>query len=380
MRIAYFSEVYWPKLSGVSCTLMRTVDGLGTMGHQTRVYTPQLPGDFEDRPEVHRSPGRPLAIDRSISWGFPRRADVLSDLRGFAPDIIHVATEFPMGRVGSWAARRLGVPLIASAHTDYEKYSSLYRLGLVMKPGWAYLRRFYGRAGRVLCPSRPYEAHLNRRGVTHTGIWSRGVDTHRFHPRFRSDEYRARFGAGPDDTLVTYVGRLAPEKDLDVLLRAWAGLGASRFGAKLVFVGDGLMENEIRAHELPDAHMTGPLEGQELATAYASADVLLFPSSTETFGNCLLEGMASGLACVAVGAGGVTDFARHEENSLLAEPRDAGAYGRAVARVLADRGLRRRLSLGARTAAGRRSWTNVFDRLLDDYREVAEVPVFDHAA
>ncbi len=385
MRIAYFSEVYWPKISGVSHTLVRTVDGLKARGHSARVYTPRLAEVEADRPEVHRSPGRPIALDRSIPWGFPRKHEVLRDLKRFDPDIVHLATEFPMGRVGAWAARKLGIPRIASAHTDYEKYSSLYGLGMVMKPGWVYLRRFYANAGRVLCPSRPYEAHLNARGVAHTGIWSRGVDTRRFHPGYRSHEWRARFGIGPDDLLVAYVGRLAPEKNLHLLMAAWESLsgmvrGADGRNVALSFVGDGLMEEEIGRRALWNAHLTGPLEGTELATAYASADVFLFPSSTETFGNCLLEAMASGVPAVAVRGGGVLDYAEDEVNCLLARPDDVRDYARRIRRLLDDDELRGRIREGGLATAHERSWDAVFARLLADYREVARIPAFDHAA
>lgn len=384
MRIAYFSEVYWPKISGVSNTLVRTVDGLQARGHAVRVYTPRLAAVEADRPEVHRSPGHPIALDRSIPWGFPRKTEVLRDLRRFDPDIVHLATEFPMGRVGAWAARKLGIPRIASAHTDYEKYSSLYGLGMAVKPGWVYLRRFYANAARVLCPSRAYEAHLNARGVMHTGIWSRGVDTRRFHPGYRCDAWRARFGVGPKDLLVVHVGRLAPEKNLRLLMDAWEELDnpAEEHEPRvaLTMVGDGLMEEEIRGRGLRNAHLTGPLEGTELATAYASADVFLFPSFTETFGNCLLEAMASGIPAAAVRGGGVLDYAKHEVNCLLAHPTDPVDYARQIRRLLEDAGLRGRIRERALATARERSWDAVFAGLLDDYRKTARGAVFDHAA
>src|SRR5690606_29757703 len=153
-----------------------------------------------------------------------------------------------------------------------------------------------------------FERFLHTRGVHHTGLWTRGVDPARFHPRFRSAEWRARFGVGPDDLLGTYIGRLAREEDLLRLIAAWRGLGARRGSAQLVLVGQGPLEAELRSGGLPGVHVAGLLEGRALSEAYASADLFVFPSATETFGNSLLEAMASGLPSLAVRAGGVLEF------------------------------------------------------------------------
>jgi glycosyltransferase involved in cell wall biosynthesis len=286
LRIALFSEVYWPMVSGVGVTLLRLTEALQARGHEVRVYsaTYALPPEG-DRPEVHRSPSVPLFLYPDVQWAFPRLRDVVDDLARFRPDVVHVATEFSLGIAGVKAARQLGIPIVASAHTDYDQYAVRYGVTWALRAGWHYLRWFYGQAHRVLCPSRIYEEHLHSRGVTHTGIWSRGVDPAEFHPRFRSEAYRARFGVGRDDLLVTYIGRIAREKNLELLLRAWEELVGSRGGGQLVLVGRGPLEDEIRRRELPGVHVTGLLRGRELSEPYASADVFTFPSPTETFGN-----------------------------------------------------------------------------------------------
>ncbi|HXI20926.1 MAG TPA: glycosyltransferase family 1 protein, partial [Gemmatimonadales bacterium] len=315
MRIAIFSEVYWPMVSGVGVTLLRLVDGLQQRGHTLRVYSAAypLPAGVPDRPEVHRSTGVPLFLYPDVQWAFPRQRDIVADLAGFAPDVVHLATEFSMGLVGMKAAEQLGLPLVASAHTDYEKYAARYGVRWVLRMGWIYLRWFYSHADRVLVPSRVYERSLNARGVRHTGLWTRGVDPTHFHPRFRSEAWRARFGVGPDDLLVTYIGRLAREKDIQRLLRAWEAVRGERGNAQLVLAGQGPLEEGLRRRPIPGVHLAGLLSGQELSEAYASADLFVFPSPTETFGNSLLEAMASGLPSLAVAAGGVLEFARHGE-------------------------------------------------------------------
>ena len=381
MRIALFSEVYWPMVSGVGVTLVRLVDALRARGHQVRVYSAsyELPPGAGDRLEVHRSASIPLFLYPDVQWAFPRHRAVLEDVAAFGPDVIHVATEFAMGVAGLKAARQLGIPAVASAHTDYEKYAAHYGLDWVMGAGWRYLRWFYRQTGLVLCPSGVYERHLNARGIRNTGIWTRGVESGFFHPESRSETYRHALGLGPRDLLVTYVGRIAREKGLDLLLEAWEMLGR-RDDARLVLVGRGPMEAELARREIPGLVLAGLREGADLAAAYASADIFAFPSTTETFGNVLLEAMASGLPCLAAAAGGVVEFARHGSNAWLVDPGSPKAIAAGLNRLLADEDLRRVLSAGARKTACERGWDLIFDDLVEQYRALAEGYVVVQAA
>ena len=370
MRIALFSEVYWPMVSGVGVTLLRLTDALQARGHEVRVYsaTYPLPEGVADRPEVHRSPSVPFFLYPDVQWAFPRLREVVDDLSAFRPDIVHVATEFSLGIAGVKAARQLGLPLIASAHTDYDQYAARYGVTWALRAGWHYLRWFYGQAHRVLCPSRVYQESVHTHGVLHTGIWSRGVDPGVFAPRFRSESYRAGLGVGPDDLLVTYIGRIAREKNLGLLLEAWEMLAPERRGARLVLVGRGPLEDDLRRRKIPGVHVSGLLQGAALSAAYASADVFAFPSSTETFGNSLLEAMGSGLPSLVAASGGVLEFAEHGENAWLVEPDSAPAIADGLRRLLADAALRQRLAAGALRSARARDWATVYDRLLEDYR------------
>jgi phosphatidylinositol alpha 1,6-mannosyltransferase len=371
VRIALFSEVYWPMVSGVGVTLLRLTDALQARGHQVRVYsaTYALPGGIPDRPEVHRSPSVPFFLYPDVQWAFPRIRDIVDDLAAFQPDIVHVATEFSLGIAGVKAARQLGLPIIASAHTDYDQYAARYGVTWALRAGWHYMRWFYGQAHRVLCPSRIYEEALHTHGVTHTGIWSRGVDPEVFSPRYRSEGYRAAFGVGAEDLLVTYIGRIAREKNLGLLLEAWETLAPERGSAALVLVGRGPLEDDIRRREIPGVHVSGLLQGAALSAAYASADVFAFPSSTETFGNSLLEAMGSGLPSLVAASGGVLEFAEHGGNAWLVEPESAAAIADGLRRLLTDQALRQRLSAGALGTARARDWDAVYDRLLEDYRQ-----------
>jgi glycosyltransferase involved in cell wall biosynthesis len=330
-----------------------------------------LPPGSADRPEVHRSPSIPLFLYPDVQWAFPRQRELTADLAVFQPDVVHVATEFALGLAGIKAAGQLGVPIIASAHTDYQKYAQRYGVGFLLRIGWIYLRWFYQHADQVLVPSRVYERTLNGLGVTHTGLWTRGVDPDQFHPRFRSAAWRTRFGVGPEDLLVTYIGRLAREKDLLRLIAGWQALRSRRGNAQLVLVGRGPLEEELRRAALPGVHVAGLLGGRELSAAYASADLFVFPSPTETFGNSLLEAMASGLPSLAVDAGGVVEFAVHDVNAWLARPHDTAALTGALDRLMHDPALRTRLAAGARATADSRPWDRIHDQLIEDYRRAA---------
>ena len=373
MRIALFSEVYWPMVSGVGVTLRSLTGALQARGHEVRVYTASYRASDGTPvpPEVHQSPSVPLFLYPDVQWAFPRQRELLRDLERFSPDVTHVATEWAMGLAGLKASRQLGIPLVASAHTDYEKYAARYGVEWAWRMGWTYLKWFYGKTSRVLCPSRVFEQHLRSRGIEHTGLWTRGIDTVVFHPRHRSAGYRELFGIGPDDLLVTYVGRLAAEKDLTILLNAWADLGSRRGKAQLVLVGQGPMVGEIHARKIPGVHLTGLLRGQDLSTAYASSDIFAFPSTTETFGNVALEAMASGLAPVVASAGGMLDFCENGKNALMVRPGSTTHFGEQLARVLNDATLRQQLSAGALETANGRRWDAIWDGVAREYENAA---------
>lgn len=382
MRIAIFSEVYWPMVSGVSIVLQRLVAALEQRGHVVRVYAPAypMPRGSSDLRQVFRVPSKRLFIYPDVQWGMPHWSTIRADLAAFRPDLIHLATEFVMGATGLRLARELGVPIVASAHTDYERYSSRYGVEWLMKAGWSYLRWFYRHAERVYCPSYQYQRHLQRRGVAHTGIWSRGVDRQMFSPTHRSDALRLSFGIAPGQLMLLHVGRLAVEKNIHVLLEAWQQTAAVRADARLVLAGAGPLETTLRGSAPDSVIIAGVRRGRDLSELYASADLFAFPSSTETFGNVLLEAMASALPCLAVHAGGVLDFAEHDRNAWLVQPDDATAFAHGMALLMSDPALRTRMAAGAVDTARGRDWATIFDALEREYCDIVTPARLDFAA
>jgi|CXWL01.1.fsa_nt_gi glycosyltransferase involved in cell wall biosynthesis len=382
MRIALFSEVYAPMVSGVSLVLQRLVGDLEQRGHVVRVYAPAYPlaDGAPDEAHIFRTPSRRLFLYPDVRWGFPDWPAIRADFAAFRPDLVHVATEFAMGTTGMRLAREFEIPVIASAHTDYERYATRYHLDWLMPAGWQYLRWFYGQATRVLCPSQTYERHLHLRGVRHTALWSRGVDRTQFNPGRRDAAVRTALGIAPEQPMVLYVGRLAAEKNLELLIEAWQALGSRDDAAQLVVVGAGPLEDGLRQANVPGVVMAGMRTGEALAACFASADLFVLPSSTETFGNVLLEAMASGVAALAVYAGGVMDFATHQDNAWLVKPDSALALAEGINHLLGDPVLRRRLAAGGEATARGRDWQSILPGVLQEYERAVLLARADRAA
>jgi glycosyltransferase involved in cell wall biosynthesis len=289
--------------------------------------------------------------------------------RAFQPTLVHAATPLGVGLAGRSAARALGVPLVASYHTSLAAYARHYRLGALVGPGWRFLRWFHSGALRTYCPTRAVATELGTRGFPRLAIWGRGVDTTRFSPAFRSDALRARLGVRRGEVLATYVGRLAAEKDLDVLLDAMRLLGPpARSGIRLALVGEGPHEAACRARAPAGTVFTGRLEGDALAEAYASADLFVFPSRTDTFGNVLVEAMASGLPVLAADVPQAREVLAGAGHLFPAG--SASALVGPLLRLARDPAERARSSAAGLEAARGFGWSEIFDELFRDYLAV----------
>lgn len=370
MKIAYFTESLLPHVDGVSRTLAQLFATLEERGVDFRVYSPFVPG-----PEVSWS-GRvrpvrflrfPLYPDYRVS--LPVGQGVFPELDDWRPDLVHVVSPTPLARRAQGYARERGIPVVASFHTHFVSYFRYYGFPALERFGWWMLRRFYERCARVYAPSTSIIRELEAHGIGNLELWSRGIDLRRFGPRFRDPALRASLGADAGTPLLLLVSRLVKEKDMADLVAVHHVLRERGVGHRLALVGDGPMRAELEA-ALPDAHFAGHQGGEALARWYASADVFVFPSTTETFGNVVQEALASGLPAVVVDRGGPPDQIEPGVNGYVARANDPADLADRLEPLLRDAELRARMGRNAAEGARDRDWSAINGRLIESYAEV----------
>lgn len=377
MKIAYFTDTFYPQINGVTNTLGYLSRYLSDRNVEHVFFAPDYEDGQADKSglPVIRFKGIVPHIYPECRVAIPPYGKVLELLGEFKPDIVHIVTELGIGFCGLRAARELGLPIVMSYHTNYDQYLDFYNLSYLSRPLWSYIRWFHNYARVNLCPSVNTLTELSCHGIKNLDVWSRGIDLEKFGPGHYDESIRAELG-GLGKTLFLYVGRIAKEKGLDTLVESIKTVNEKLMNqAVFVFTGDGPYLEELSAVGIPNAVFTGPQRGQKLAQIYASCDAFVFPSGSETFGNVMLEAMASGLPGICVDAGGVTEFTSHGENAYVSRYRDAGSLAAAIA-AMTDEGLRRKIRAGALRTAGERNWPAIFDKLFDAYENaLGTIPV-----
>jgi len=372
VRIALFTETFLPKVDGIVTRLTKTVEHLVAAGDEVLIFCP------EGAPESYRGarvvgvPAMPLPLYPELKLALPR--PMVSDaLEAFAPDLVHVVNPAVLGLGGIWLAKTKGYPLVASYHTHLPKYLEHYGLGMLEPVLWELLKAAHNQAQLNLCTSTAMVAELSEKGIQHTALWQRGVDTDLFRPELRNQAMRDRLLGGRSDTgkLLLYIGRLSAEKQIERIRPVLDALP----DARLALVGDGPYRQQLETLFAGSAaHFVGYLAGDELASAYASADAFLFPSSTETLGLVLLEAMAAGCPVVGANRGGIPDIVSDGENGCLYEPDGpdggAGSLTAAALRLLGDPEQRQQLRRKARQEAERWGWAGATEQLRRYYRQV----------
>lgn len=321
LRLAVVTETYPPEINGVALSLGRMVNGLRERNHDIQLIRPrQLPGD---QPAKHQgfdellTGGLPIPRYPNLRLGLPAKRILINQWLHQRPDLVHIITEGPLGWSALQAATTLKIPVCSDFRTNFHSYSQHYGIGLLKKPIVAYLRKFHNRTLATLVPTEQLRSELAGAGFRNLQVISRGVDTRLFDPKRRDPELRRRWGADGRTPVVLHVGRIAAEKNLTALNGAFAKIRQRSPEARLLLVGDGPEAGNLRG-QWPDAIFTGMLRGETLAAHYASADLFLFPSLTETFGNVTLEAMASGLPVVAFDYAAAGQHIQHGNNGLLA--------------------------------------------------------------
>ncbi len=384
LRVALVTETYAPEINGVAMTLGKLVTGMQAKGHGVQVVRPLqdwelvMPADRNVDEVLVR--GLPIPGYVDMRFGFPSGLKLRRLWQTERPDVVHVATEGPLGWSAVATARAMGLPVTSSFHTNFDSYSQHYRLGLFKSVIEAYLRYLHNRTQATLVPTQAMLQTLQGRGYLNLGLMPRGVALAQFSPARRSEALRRHWGAQPEGLVVLHVGRLAREKNVDTLLAAFEAIQQKNASAQLVLVGDGPLRVALEVR-CPTAIFTGNLSGVELAEAYASADLFLFPSLTETYGNVVPEALASGLAVVSYDRASAAQIITHRHNGLLVpEPVQDSlvhelldeSFISMAATLAHDRNRLNALRLHAPASVAHLAWSNVIDAFETTLREVIE--------
>ncbi len=368
MRIAFFTETFLPKVDGIVTRLTRTLPHLVAAGDEVLIFCPEGAPEHHGGARVVGVPALPLPLYPELKLALPRPA-VSEALDRFQPDLVHVVNPAVLGLGGIWLARTRQLPLVASYHTHLPKYLEYYGMGMLEPLLWELLKAAHNQAELNLCTSTAMVEELAAKGIEHTALWQRGVDTELFRPELANAAMRQRLHGGHSDTghLLLYIGRLSAEKQIERIRPVLEALPQAR----LALVGDGPHRQQLeKVFEGTATTFVGYLAGDELAAAYASGDAFVFPSSTETLGLVLLEAMAAGCPVVGANRGGIPDIVSDGVNGCLYDPDRPESLIVAVQRLLGDGPARSQLRQAARLEAERWGWAGATQQLRDYYRQV----------
>lgn len=375
LRIAVVTETWPPEVNGVALTLSRLIQELSQRQHTIQLIRPR-----QDRHEAesHREgwsellmKGMPIPRYPQLKLGFPSKKSLIQAWSHHRPDVVHIATEGPLGWSALQAARVLRLPVTSDFRTNFQSYSQHYGVGWLQKPIVAYLRKFHNRTLCTMVPTHAMREQLKTLGFQNLQVVARGVDTRLFTPDKRSAELRSTWQANEHTVVLLSVGRLAAEKNLDLTVKTYQALKQNQRQVKLVFCGDGPYRAKLQT-ECPDAIFMGMATQAQLAVAYASADLFLFPSLTETFGNVTLEALASGTPVLAFDCAAAKELIEDERNGWLVHGEDAQRY---VLRALAITQKAATLhDVRLRVAASIRKWEwrSIADQVEHMFRRVLD--------
>lgn len=369
VRISLVTEAYFPQVNGVSRTLDRLIRHCADQGDQLQLLIPRYPSGLAELPpgvEARSWCAVPLPFYREVLLPLVTPAGVAEALGSFRPDLVHIATEGPLGWAALRAARRLNLPVVSSYHTNFADYLKMYHCGWLTPLCWSTLRRFHNATRMTFCPTPSTQRELQAHGFVNVAIWGRGVDSDRFHPARRDSHLRADLGIAPDEIVLAYAGRLAAEKNLDMLVDAWQAL-PERQRCRLLFIGDGPLRRRLEQRAGERCIFAGYRHGDELARLYASADLFVFPSLTETFGNVILEAMASGLPAVGFAVQGPVDIIEDGRTGRLVGTIHADGLRQVVSELVRADDRRREMGFLARRHAEEQSWERIMGGLRGSY-------------
>jgi glycosyltransferase involved in cell wall biosynthesis len=359
-----------PGHDGVTRVLYRLIKHLTDRNLENIFFSPIIPSPAESPTKMFEVPSVTFPLYKDYRFAMPGLRHFERDLREFQPDILHINSPCPLGAAAVKYGQRHQVPVVATYHTHFASYAKYYKVKAFEAASWSYLRSLYNGCQKVYVPSLPILSELELHGIQNLDFLPHGVDTEAFHPRFRSRKWRAGVGAKGKHVLL-YVGRLVWEKDLQTFIESYKLLKSQRDDAVFVLAGDGPIRQTLE-EAMPDAVFLGHLSGTELATAYASSDLFVFPSTTETFGNVTVEAMASAVPPICARAGGAAGIIEHGRTGLLAKPRDPVDLVAQITTLLDDPDRREIMRLESLAFAQKQRWEFIFDRMLASYDDIVQ--------
>lgn len=374
MKIAFFTDTFDPDINGVARTLKRLTDYLSKQNIEFKVFAPKSEGKEYVANHIHRFKSLSFFLYPECRLAFPNFVQIKAELQDFEPDLIHVATPFNIGLCGVYYAKKFNIPLVGSYHTDFDNYLQFYNLEFLSKILWRYMNWFHKPFKKLFVPSMDTLNVLKRHGFTNMEIWSRGVDCDLYHPFHDKLVVREKYGIRKK-YILTYVGRLAPEKDVSTLMNVAKSIPEPlNEQIQWLIAGDGPLREEIERDAPDNMLFTGYLTGTDLAEVYSASDLFVFPSPTETFGNVVIESLASGTPVIAANAGGVKNIITSGNNGILCEPGTVEDFIAPILQLLNSDSLRKQMGLEGRKYAVTQNWDNIFDRLVLQYSLVLQQP------
>lgn len=375
MRVAIFTDTFAPDVNGVARTLKRFTDYLESKGYEFKVFAPESTNESLFSSHIHRFASLPFFLYPECRLALPNMVQVKAELQRFKPDIIHVATPFNIGLCGLHYAKKLNIPVVGSYHTDFDQYLEYYDLQFFSKFLWKYMHWFHRPLRKIFVPSQETLEQLRKQRFSNLAIWGRGVDCSLFHPNYNSDEVRTAYQI-KEKFVLSYVGRLAPEKDIETLMNLTTQLPDNiRDNVHWLIVGDGPLKEEMIKSSPQNMTFAGYLNGVNLAKVYASSDLFVFPSPTETFGNVVLEAHAAGTPVIGANSGGVKNIIQQGKTGFLCEAKNIEQFSTAIHTILTNETLLKEMGNNARAYALTQTWAQIFDGLLKEYEGALEEPM-----
>ncbi|MBU9713757.1 glycosyltransferase family 4 protein [Evansella tamaricis] len=373
MRIAIFSDTYAPEINGVARTLKRYTDFLEKRGIEYKLFVPESSTPFPAVPQVQRFTSIPFVLYPECRIALPNPIHIRQTLDEFQPTLIHITTPFNLGLFGHHYGRKHQIPMVASYHTNFDEYLDYYHLTFMEKWIWKYMNWFHRPFEKVFVPSKHTKDKLLKKELhSNIDIWGRGVDHTFFSPTKRSNKIREKHNI-KEKNILLFVGRIAPEKDIHIVLETFHALPENvKKETHLLVVGDGPQLKPLSEANHKQITFTGFMEGEELAEVYASCDAFIFPSPTETFGNVVLEAQASSIPVIGAKAGGVQNLIEDGINGYLCSEKNVEEFVRSTTILLEDKVLRKSMGERAREFANCQSWDNIFNQLLHSCLSVQE--------